>query len=242
MGRRVAHAALAITLTIAFAGIGLRALRPDALPSNLASPLDVKTEHKTAPGGPTKKVHGATVLHRAILMWTAAEVFFDHPVVGVGWTRSDAREVVTSPGVLQPVKRRFPQAWRGLFADAGPVGAHDALLQVLADLGIVGGIPFAAVVALALALGLLEAWPDDGSSRRVQDARLAVLTVLLVMVGTLVTTGLFPGQPETNLLAWGLGLATVAPVATRRSRSAGATTAGGGRPVARAVGHRDLPA
>lgn len=200
----------AFVITASLSYLALTEIRPDAFPSwEVATQLlpgfqdgGSQDQRVLQPEGP---VAGATVLHRAILAYTAIQVFVDRPVTGVGWTRGADPEVVGDPAIVESAKEAFPGAWATLFTDTVPSGAHNAVLQALAELGVVGALP---LVALMLASAILAARGTNrlpASSER--NHRLFVFGCVLLCVGFLMTNGLFPGQPETAVWAWATGTA-----------------------------------
>ena len=226
--RRVVGAAtVGFVVTGALSYIALTEVRPGALPS-----LDVAAQlvpeagpssdgHVSGTGAargglsgqaedrrvtePDGAVAGATVLHRAILAYTAIQVFATEPVTGVGWTRGADREIVGDPSIAAAAREAFPGAWATLFTDEAPTGAHNAVLQALAELGIVGTVPL--VVLLLASVGLAARGLYRHEVQRATDLHLFVLGSVLIAVGFLMTNGLFPGQPETVVWAWAAGCA-----------------------------------
>jgi O-antigen ligase len=223
---QVAAYTAVLLLCTAFAYTGLRLLRPDALPERLDAPLTITTplggagSGKGGAGGAPQRaeavedgseaVAGATILHRAILMSTALELFEDAPAVGVGWTRGDDPGIVDEPEVVDEMKRRFPSGYASLFTDVSPLGAHNALFQVLAELGVVGGLPLLTLL-VALVVGARRATTRAGRTPEQTRSAAVCLALVGVALGFLMFTGLYPGQVETLLAAAAIGATAMLP-------------------------------
>lgn len=225
---QLAAAVAAAVLCSSFAFTGLRLLRPEALPSRIAAPLtlevdaegrdgaagrgdaagaggsEVVTPPRTAGVDAEEAIAGATILHRAILMTTAYEVFLRSPAAGAGWTRGDDPGVVDDRQIVADMKRRFPSGYDSLFTDVSPTGAHNAVLQVLAELGLFGGLPLLALLGAVALANRRRSWQrDDVAAARL---KLVALALFVVSLSFLMFTGFYPGQVETLLAAVAIGL------------------------------------
>ena len=146
---------------------------------------------------------------RIILGAAGLEVFQRNPVIGAGWQRSAAPAVIGDPEIASELRSRFPTAKNEFFPDVNPSSVHNAYVQILADLGLIGFALFAAVVAsvgvgIQRMLGRIrgsELWPLGWSS---------ALGLLLILLW-LNDNALYGGQADTIILALLVG--TVAALA-----------------------------
>jgi O-antigen ligase len=190
-----AGAALGLTLVLAL-GI-VQVLRPGATPGS--------TDFRTS-----------STSQRIIVGWAAVEMFERDPVFGVGWRRSDSPAVIGDRDIAFAVRARFQGANEEFFPDVTPTSVHNAYLQVLAELGVLG----------VLALGFMIAAVGAGMVRVVRSlprgdplwapARALVLVALLVLVW-LNDNPLYGGQVETVVLAVAVGgVLAIGRIAARR--------------------------
>jgi hypothetical protein len=113
------RAAMALVVAIAVA-YGLASLiRPDNLP--------------TSPNFRASSAGARTVLAAAGL-----ELAERHPVIGVGWHRSEDPDVIGNRDLNADLRARFPATRSDYFPDVSPASVHNAYIQVAADLGLVG--------------------------------------------------------------------------------------------------------
>jgi O-antigen ligase len=146
---------------------------------------------------------------RIILGAAGLEVFQRNPVIGAGWQRSAAPAVIGDPEIASELRSRFPTAKNEFFPDLNPSSVHNAYVQILADLGLIGFALFAAVVAsvgvgIQRMLGRIrgsELWPLGWSS---------ALGLVLILLW-LNDNALYGGQADTIILALLVG--TVAALA-----------------------------
>jgi O-antigen ligase len=148
---------------------------------------------------------------RTVLAYIGLRIFEDHPVLGVGWQRSDRPEVFRP--YLADAHRRFPDVVPLAFPSAEhPWGIQNLYVQMLADAGLVG-------LALLLALGacgLVLAWrtAQHASTSWAVGAGLLTLCGLLTIAGVWSSLGIVTGIPlqaATSLL-FGLAAAGAATV------------------------------
>jgi O-antigen ligase len=164
---------------------------------------------------------------RIIVGAAGLEVFERNPVIGTGWRRSDSPTVIGDAAIASELRSRFPGARQDFFPDVSPTSVHNAYVQVLADLGLVGFALFAAAVA-SVGLGIARVL------RRVRDRELwsqawcASLGLVLILLW-LNDNPLFGGQTETILLALLVGI--LAAIGRRAPGDGRVGAAGQGRPV-----------
>jgi O-antigen ligase len=122
-------AALGVALAVAY---GLAALiRPANLPTS-------------------ENLRDSSTGARAVLAVAGLEIVERNPVIGVGWRRSETSEVIGDPELNRELRARFPTTRRDYFPDVSPASVHNAYVQVLADLGVIGlGLLLAMIVSLA---------------------------------------------------------------------------------------------
>lgn len=128
-------------------------------------------------------------------------VFRQHPLVGVGWGESPG--AIASPAVASAVRRVFVSANPALYPDVKAAGVSEAYIQLLAELGLIGG--------------LLLLWLVRDCFRASRALIRAGHPLAPLLGGSLMLfavwwneTGLFGGQPEMFLFAVVLGSVAVA--------------------------------
>jgi O-antigen ligase len=75
---------------------------------------------------------------RTVLAAAGLEIAARHPVIGVGWRRSDEPEVIGDAELNAELRARFPDTQSDYFPDVSPASVHNAYIQVAADLGLIG--------------------------------------------------------------------------------------------------------
>ena len=75
---------------------------------------------------------------RTVLAAAGLEVAERNPVVGVGWRRSEEPEIIGDPEVNRELRARFRGTKNEYFPNISPTSVHNAYVQVLADLGLIG--------------------------------------------------------------------------------------------------------
>jgi O-antigen ligase len=75
---------------------------------------------------------------RTVLGAAGLELAERHPLTGVGWRRSDEPEVIGDPDVTAELRARFKATKNEFFPDVSPRSVHNAYIQVLAELGLIG--------------------------------------------------------------------------------------------------------
>jgi len=91
-----------------------------------------------------------TYAHRTLLVWIGFQIWTDHPLLGVGWEGS--MDPANFERYLPAAHRRFPDEAPLAFPGRAPerrYGIQNVWLQALADLGVIGGVLWAAVFAAA---------------------------------------------------------------------------------------------
>lgn len=167
---------------------------------------DVKTFlHFAGIGHKEQQTGVETYVQRTMLVYYGWRVFVDHPVAGVGWQASNDEHVY---GPLLPLlHEKFPGTPEiGFPAPAHPYGIQNAYVQVLADLGLAGGILFLAALLTPLWLAV---------RRLLRGPPVAPLLLpsmwMLVAMGVLTAIGLVAGIP-TDALLWVAAGLCAAPV------------------------------
>jgi O-antigen ligase len=122
-------AALGVALAVAY---GLAAvIRPTNLPTS-------------------ENLRDSSTGARAVLAVAGLEIAERNPVIGVGWRRSETPEVIGDPDLNRELRARFPATRNDYFPDVSPASVHNAYVQILADLGVIGlGLLLVMVVSLA---------------------------------------------------------------------------------------------
>ncbi|MGH2787974.1 MAG: O-antigen ligase family protein [Actinomycetota bacterium] len=189
---------LAVTGMSLFAFLTISFARPETLPTS--------TSFST----------GSTS-HRIVLASAGLELFFRHPLVGVGWQRSSSPEIIGQSEVSQSLHDRFESVPPQLFPNVSPSTVHNTYIQLAAELGLLG---LAVMIYSAVRL-----------KRRIHSA-LAILSggpfynyAVLSIAGLVVTllwlngNALYGGQPETYGIALFLGLLSAGVSADFRGRA-----------------------
>jgi O-antigen ligase len=173
-------ACLALTAVAA-----VQLLRPESLPTSA-------------------KFTESSTYHRVILGTAGLEVFRADPLIGVGWRRSSSPQVIGSTEITVPLRSRFETGPSDFFPDVGPGSVHNAYIQILAELGIVGFALFVTAMVkvgldvralLARCVAQLDAW---------RAIRFFALGIILVAVWWN-DNPIYGGQTETIIFAVFLG-------------------------------------
>jgi O-antigen ligase len=137
---------------------------------------------------------------RATLLYIGWRIFEAHPVLGVGFDRSDNRY----QPFLAAAKRKFPNQPRIAYPSKGHEwGVQNFWVQLLADTGIVGF----ALAALTYGTALVKAL--QAAARRVFPGLVAA-GFIVVAIGTSNAIGIVAGIPLDAVTWLGFGLAIVA--------------------------------
>jgi O-antigen ligase len=141
---------------------------------------------------------------RTVLAYIGLRIFEDHPLVGVGWQRSDRPAVFER--YLADAHRRFPDVVpEALPSPEHPWGVQNLYVQMLADAGVVGLVLLLAVGAS----GLVLAWRTAGhaSTPWAVGAGLMAICGILTLAGAWASLGIVPGIPLQAATSLLLGLA-----------------------------------
>lgn len=149
---------------------------------------------------------GESYVQRLALLYIGGRAFLDHPTTGVGW-QGTSEEYSYDP-YLDDARRRFPKVPElSLPSPAHPWGVQNAYVQAFAELGIVGGLVFLVMFALAGVAALqaaLRAPPELALEH------LVPILWLLVAMGVWLGLGLVAGTPLGALTWLSIGLAAAA--------------------------------
>jgi hypothetical protein len=137
---------------------------------------------------------------RTMLLWIGYRMWRDHPVLGIGFERSN----FDFQRYLAAAKRKFPdQPPQAYPSKQNPWGVQNFWVELLADLGVVGFALGVATFVTGLVIALRQAW-------RGSFAGLIGAGFILVAAGTLNAIGIVAGIPLDAVTWIGLGLAGVA--------------------------------
>ena len=179
---RTGRALVAFTVLLAVAFPFITTFRPSSLPWSEGFSLNSAQE-------------------RLIDAYSGVNVFLQHPIVGVGWGESSGANA--SPAVASAVRQVFVSVNPLLYSDIQRAGVHDAYIQLLAELGLIGGL-----VRLWL---LRNCFRASRALVRADHPPAPLLGGSLMLFAVWWNeTGLFGGQPETFLFAVVLGSVAVA--------------------------------
>jgi O-antigen ligase len=153
----------------------------------------------------------STASHRLVLASAGWHLFLQNPIVGVGWQRSASAGVIGDPEIAAALRDQFPNLNPYFFPDVSVTSVHNAYVQVLAELGLVGAVLFGLLVVRAVrSARFLRMRLRVGSVRDRQTLVLG-LGLLLILIWWN-DNPIFGGQTETMLAALFLGgLASIVP-------------------------------
>jgi O-antigen ligase len=159
----------------------------------------------------SKNFNTSTTVHREVLAVAGLDLFQEHPVVGIGWSRAPTE--IGSVKIDQNLRKRFGASVRPEFLPRkNPTSVHNTYIEILAEAGIVGAVLFL-FFAVALVRGIRDVLRSLAtSSLAYQYARCAAAIVLLVAVW-LNDNALFGSQPETVMIAAMIGILAAIPAA-----------------------------
>ncbi|MFN0154414.1 MAG: O-antigen ligase family protein [Gaiella sp.] len=134
---------------------------------------------------------------RTLLAYIGGRIWLGSPLLGVGWQASDDRWAYDP--YLDDARKRFPDEPAEAFpSPERPWGVQMLYIQVLADLGLVGGAALLAIGIGAVRLGLRRS--------RGSPVALVGLCWLCVAAGVWAGVGLIAGIPVAALTWLALGL------------------------------------
>jgi O-antigen ligase len=210
-GRRVVAAralrsAMVLVVAIALA-YGLAALiRPTNLPTS-------------------EQFRDSSAGQRTVVAAAGLEIAERHPVIGVGWRRSEEPEVIGDPDVNAELRARFPATRNDFFPDVSPTSVHNAYVQVAADLGLIGlGLLLFVVVSLGRQIGAVLKRATRTTQSWAQLWFMAWALVLILIWWN--DNPIFGGQTETVLPAVCIGAIaglsrTLPPAVTDKGSASG---------------------
>jgi O-antigen ligase len=153
-------------------------------------------------------------VQRSLLVYIGLRMYADHPVLGVGWEGS--QDADNYRPYLADAHRRYPHAPAVAFpAPTHSWGVQNAYVQILSDLGSVGGLLLAALVLIGLGLGTRTAM-RAGPGLVVAGSVGALW--LVVAAGTWTALGLVAGIPLDALSCLAFGLVAAAAAWTLDAR------------------------
>lgn len=184
----------------------------------------VAVRAQNVPG--TSKFSNSSTMFRVVFGAGGVAMFEQHPILGVGFTRSELANVIGAPSIVSDLHRWFPGlppdqfpnvavncASQNQLTAAGPTsscflgGPHNAYIAVAAETGVIG-----LVALIVVALGIRRRMRKI----RAQTTDPAILAALrwanLVLVVILIwwnDNPLFGTHPETLLAALALGMYAV---------------------------------
>jgi O-antigen ligase len=115
----VLRGALAVVAGLALAYGVAAVIRPENLPTS-------------------QEFHQSSAGQRTVLAAAGLELTERHPLIGVGWRRSDQPDVIGGPELNAELRARFPETRSTYFPDVSPASVHNAYIQVAAELGLIG--------------------------------------------------------------------------------------------------------
>lgn len=145
---------------------------------------------------------GGSWAHRVVLGVSGLLVFVAFPLFGAGWQLSSV--VSYEPEILAVLFRLFPKVPYYYFPSLSGGGVHNAYIQVLAELGIVGALAFLYVIVSIIRFGLRVLQTTKGKGALESMAKFSFLGIVYVLVW-LNSNGLFGGLPEQALFWFFVG-------------------------------------
>jgi O-Antigen ligase len=193
--RRTLAAALAATAIAAVGVVALRAGDFDQFFRFLGA--------KQAQSSTTKNIQ--TYSQRTLLAYIGARIWLHHPALGVGWQGSSEPSAFARE--LPAAHRRFPHVAQIAFPSAQRrYGVQVLYVQVLADLGIVGGVLLLALAGAGLLAGVRGALHSEPLPA---FAATVGLFWLVLALGLWTAQGLIAGLPLDALTWLAFGLVAV---------------------------------
>ncbi|MEA2828914.1 MAG: hypothetical protein QOG43_3353 [Actinomycetota bacterium] len=154
-----------------------------------------------------QQFENSSTASRVTLAYAGWVIFTEHPLLGVGWQRSSAADVIGSDAVVKAVRNRFPDVREDLLPSGDAVTVHNAYVQILAENGLVGVLALLAVVIVGrrgIKALLAQGAPDAATIRTL----VALLALVLIWWND---NPIFGAQPESILFALLLGLLAASP-------------------------------
>lgn len=145
-----------------------------------------------------------TYSQRVLLSYIGLRIFLDHPLTGVGWQASELPQ--SFEPYLDDARRRFPDLADESFPSAEhPWGVQNAYVQAGSDLGLIGMLAIAGVVAAAILLSFRRL--GRGPPARALPVSLGVAFAVIVCAVEWAALGLVAGSPVSALIWLTLGAA-----------------------------------
>jgi O-antigen ligase len=148
---------------------------------------------------------GGSWAQRLMIAYAAFQIFFAHPIFGVGWQASSTEAVIGNPALNEELMRVFSQLPRHYFFVERPTSLHNMYLQFLAELGIIGFLLFTyGVIRISkVVLKILGEIPPQYPFRQLALFCAMGLIYLLIWWNT---NPLYGGQTESMLAVGFLSL------------------------------------
>jgi hypothetical protein len=192
-GTLTVRRAVAVASTLVVVGAGVYVLRGSDV-TNYLSFLGIR------PAAASKDSGVQSGSQRTMLAYIGLRIWEDHPLLGVGFDRSNNRY----QPYLKAAKRKFPgQSTQSYPSAKNKWGVQNFWLQLLADVGIVG-------FALGVATFASALWLALRTPRKTLFIGLVAAGWILVAAGTWNAVGIVAGIPLEAVTWLGLGLAVAA--------------------------------
>jgi O-antigen ligase len=156
---------------------------------------------------------------RTVLAAAGLEIAERHPVIGVGWRRSEEPEVIGDAELNAELRARFPDTRSDYFPDVSPASVHNAYIQVAADLGLIGvGLFLYMLASLGRGINNVLKRVPRAAPERAQLWFMAWGLVLVLIWKN--DNPIYGGQPETVIPVLFVGaIGGLAATLARQARS-----------------------
>jgi O-antigen ligase len=197
---RAMRAALALGVAVVLAYGIASVIRPENLPTS-------------------QNFRDSSTGQRTVLAAAGLEIVERHPVIGVGWRRSEEPEVIGDDELNAELRARFPETQNDYFPDVSPASVHNAYIQVAADLGLIGlGLFLCMLASLGRDINNVLKRVPRAAPERAQLWFMAWGLVLVVIWTN--DNPIYGGQAETVIPAVSVG--AIGGLAGMRARQASA--------------------
>jgi O-Antigen ligase len=184
---------LAIAAVMLFVGSGVYVLRGSDV-TNYLNFLGISKKHTNIAG------HVETGSQRAMLLWIGYQMWKDHPILGLGFERSNFDYAPYLPAA----HRKYPhQSLQAFPSPSHRWGVQNYYVELLADTGVVGFLLGIATFATGIVVALRQA-------RKPSFLALSAAGFILVAAGAWNAVGIIAGIPMDAVTWIGFGLAGVA--------------------------------
>jgi O-antigen ligase len=148
---------------------------------------------------------GGSWTQRLMIAYAAFQIFFAHPIFGVGWQASSTKAVISDPFLNKTLMQVFSQLPTHYFFLEHSTSLHNMYLQFLAELGIVGFSFFVYGVTriTRIVANILKDVPPQSPFRQLSLFCIMGLIYLLIWWNT---NPLYGGQTESMLAVGFLSL------------------------------------